>query len=112
MSTGIPSHDLAAWTKARISAIYVAQSDTDFQKAFSFAFSSSPEIFLNHQNIPKGNMKDDMVKRRSAAASGMDVKWENIMVVPKDSAKLDEVHWNDKRGDVWEHGRVQGEACQ
>jgi hypothetical protein len=114
MATGIPSHDLAAWTQARISAIYEAQSDTDFQKSFSSAFSSSPEIFINHQNISKDNMKDDIAKRRNAAACGMDVKWENVMVVPKDSAKPDEVRWNDKGDDgrgllmIYQAGIVAG----
>ena len=85
--------DLTTWAQARISAIYEAQSDADLQKAFESAFSPSLEIFVNHERVPKDDMKDDMTKRRNAALS-MSVKWENVMAVPKDSEKPDEVRWN------------------
>jgi len=86
------SCDLTTWAQRHISAIYEAQSEDDLHHAFEAAFSPSLETFVNHERVSRESIKDDMVQRRGAAISSS-VKWENVMAVPKDREKPDEVHF-------------------
>ncbi|KIM72864.1 hypothetical protein PILCRDRAFT_829531 [Piloderma croceum F 1598] len=83
------SCDLTTWAQRHISAIYEAQSEDDLHNAFEAAFSPSLETFVNHEQMSRESIKDDMVQRRAAAISSS-VKWENVMVVPKNPEKPDE----------------------
>ncbi|KIM80538.1 hypothetical protein PILCRDRAFT_822258 [Piloderma croceum F 1598] len=83
------SCDLTTWAQRHISAIYEAQSEDDFHHAFEAAFSPSLETFVNHEQVSRESIKDDMVQRRAAAISSS-AKWENVMAVPKDQEKPDE----------------------
>ena len=84
--------DLTTWAQNHISAIYEAASDEDLHKSFESTFSPSSEIFVNHEHLSRESMRDDMVKRRGAAVS-TSVKWENVMTVPKNHQKPDEVYF-------------------
>jgi hypothetical protein len=84
------SCDLTTWAQRHISAIYEAQSEDDLHHAFEAAFSPSLETFVNHEQMSRESIKDDMVQRRAAAISSS-VNWENVMVVPKNPEKPDEV---------------------
>lgn len=87
------SCDLTTWAQKHISAIFEARSDDDLHHSFDAAFSSSSEIFVNHEQLSREWMREDMIKRRGAAISAS-VKWENVMVVPNDQDKPYEVlYW-------------------
>jgi hypothetical protein len=86
------SPDLTTWAQEHITDMYEAKSDDDLHKSFEATFSPSAEIFVNHEKLSRESMKDDMMKRRGAAVSSS-VKWENIMAVPKEHDKPDEVHF-------------------
>jgi hypothetical protein len=72
--------------------MYEAASDEDLHKSFEATFSPHSEIFVNYENLSRESMKDDLMKRRGAAVS-TSVKWENVMAVPKDQKKPDEVYF-------------------
>jgi len=77
-ATMLTSSDLTTWAHQHISAIYEANSDHDLHKAFENTFSPSLEFFVNHQQLSRELMKEDMTKRRAACVSAS-VKRENSM---------------------------------
>lgn len=88
---------LKSWAQTHISALYEAQSDHDLHEAFEATFAPSPEIFINHERVSRESMKDDLTKRRGAAIFAR-VKWENVMVVPKNADRPEEVRSCDISG--------------
>lgn len=85
------STDLTSWVQNHLSAIYEAQSDDDLHKAFESTFSPSCEIFSNHEGLQRELLRDDMIKRRTAASNGSKVHWENLISIPKNDENPDEV---------------------
>lgn len=84
------SSDLTSWTQSHIQAIYEAQSDDDLHKAFETTFSPKLDTIINHESTPRESLGDDLKNRRNGAAS-QKVNWENIMEVPKNDEKPEEV---------------------
>lgn len=85
------SPDLTQWAQSRIEALYSSTSEEDVQKSYDTTFSSTPRIFVNHEESAKQSFKDDVVARRTSAASSK-VEWKDVMVVPKDEKKPNEVY--------------------
>lgn len=84
--------DLKSWTQSSIAAIYASQSPQDVQSAFDAAMSPSVSITVNMETVQRDAMKEEVTNRNAGAMiDGASVKWENIMVVPDDQEKPDEV---------------------